>query len=468
VLDKIRELARRQDELVKRQQQLARDREKMTQDERKRELEKLTREQSELRQRAEEIANSQKSTSQHSNSQTNSQQSNSQSGDTGSGMRDVSDEMRNAAGDLRRQDPAQASTRAARALEKLRDLERQLQAGAPDQPRRALGEMQLETRQLADAERQLVSEAAKAGTGDAGKDTMRRLAGEQERLAERVKRLQQGLKQQAASGQVNDPRGPRDKNVQAAAGDAARELERQRLAEKMEQSAAEMRAQAGAAKSAGDPRAQADTPQALARSLDKLADKLGGAIGAKDEARKLSEQLARAQELRDRLNTTARELEKLGQQSSRSGGQSSPQKAPGESGRSGRGESGGGMPGGADVDRLRQEYARRLKETQDLMEQMRREDPTFSRGGAGFTFEGQGMTLAAPGTEAFKQDFAKWDNLRRQATTALERVESSLSKKLQAQEAKDRLAAGVEDKAPAAYQKQVDSYFKALATKKKQ
>jgi len=51
-------------------------------------------------------------------------------------------------------------------------------------------------------------------------------------------------------------------------------------------------------------------------------------------------------------------------------------------------------------------------------------------------------------------------------TTALDRAEAALSKKLQAQQAKDRLAAGVEDKAPAGYQKQVDTYFKALAKKK--
>jgi hypothetical protein len=77
------------------------------------------------------------------------------------------------------------------------------------------------------------------------------------------------------------------------------------------------------------------------------------------------------------------------------------------------------------------------------------------------------MTLSAPGTEAFKQDFARWDELRRQATTALDRAESSLSSKLQTQQLKDRLAAGVEDKAPPEYQKQVDSYFKAIASRKK-
>ncbi len=76
------------------------------------------------------------------------------------------------------------------------------------------------------------------------------------------------------------------------------------------------------------------------------------------------------------------------------------------------------------------------------------------------------MTLSAPGTEAFKQDFANWESMRRQATQALENVESAASKKLQARQSKDRLAAGADDKAPAQYQQQVDSYFKAIASKK--
>jgi hypothetical protein len=76
------------------------------------------------------------------------------------------------------------------------------------------------------------------------------------------------------------------------------------------------------------------------------------------------------------------------------------------------------------------------------------------------------MVLSAPGTEAFKQDFAKWEELRRQATQALERAETNLSQKLQAKAAKDRLAAGVDDRPPAAYSQQVDSYFKALAGKR--
>src|SRR4029077_16045448 len=114
-------------------------------------------------------------------------------------------------------------------------------------------------------------------------------------------------------------------------------------------------------------------------------------------------------------------------------------------------------------------YTRQLEQTRELVDQLRRDNQNYSRGGgAGLTFEdGQKMVLSAPGTEAFKQDFAKWEVLRRQATEALENVESSLSKELEEEGAQDRLAAGVDDKAPPEYQQQVDSYFKALATKKK-
>ena len=55
-LDKVRELARRQEQLARQQEDLARDRERLSADELKRRLERLTREQSDLRQQAEELA----------------------------------------------------------------------------------------------------------------------------------------------------------------------------------------------------------------------------------------------------------------------------------------------------------------------------------------------------------------------------------------------------------------------------
>jgi hypothetical protein len=569
-LDKIKDLARRQDELLKKQDELARKRAEMSEEELKRELEKLTRDQSELRQKAEELARQmgQQSASQQASSgqqqddkqgEKGQQGQKGQSGRQGQGgqsgqqsspgsqqtpsggqqgenskrMRDVSEEMRSAASELRRQDPGQASARGNRALEKLRELQQQLEAGRPDERRRALGEMQLEARQLADAQRQIAAELGKTAQGEAGKDAVRRLAGEEERLAERARKLQDALKQQAAANGAG-PRGAAGAKgndaTKTTAGDAAKQLERERVTERMQQTADAIRGAAAeeskaargntAPRSSDDPRSQAAPAAELARALDKVADKLSSASGARDdETQKLSDQRARAQELRDKLAETSREIERMGRagqqgqtgeagragqagrsgepgqpgqsgragetasggqsgQSGRSGqnaqggqgqaqGSSAGQSA-GESGRSGEGQAGGGGSA-ADLEKLREQYQRQLRETKDFVDQMRRDDPSLTRGGGGgFTFEAPTSSgISAPGTEAFKQDFAKWEEMRRQATQALDNVESSLSKKIQEKQAKDRLAAGADDNAPAGYEKQVDSYFKAIAGKKK-
>jgi hypothetical protein len=148
-LDAIKELARRQDELLRRQQNVARA--QMSQEELTRELEQLTREQSQLRQLAEEL---ERQTARGGGDS-----------DTRTEMRAISEDMRQAASDLRRGSSSGAGTSGGRALEKLRGLERRLQASRPDERRRALGDMQLEARQLADGQRQTASELSKGPTG---------------------------------------------------------------------------------------------------------------------------------------------------------------------------------------------------------------------------------------------------------------------------------------------------------------
>jgi hypothetical protein len=245
-------------------------------------------------------------------------------------------------------------------------------------------------------------------------------------------------------------------------------------AEAMRSSADDSRGRRGSTGAPADTteqaRSQVGPQRDLAKALDKVADNLASATGTQDaESRKLSDQIARARELRDKLDKLGQTAGQGGQQAGR---QSSPsgqsaQKSAGESGRAGRGQGGGGGGTGAEASSLRDEYQQKLKDAKELMDQLRRDDPNSMRGGPGFTFEGQGSVFAAPGTEAFKQDFAKWETMRRQATQALENAESVLSKKLLAKQAKDHLASGADDNAPAEYKKQVDSYFKAIAGKKK-
>ncbi len=162
----------------------------------------------------------------------------------------------------------------------------------------------------------------------------------------------------------------------------------------------------------------------------------------RDEASKdvgpgrLQDALAKARELRQKLDDLTRELQQPGAR--------------------------------GDRRRLQQEAARQLQQVRDLIDQLRREDPALSRGGPGFTFEGQGMTFSSPGTEGFKQDLSRWQELRDQATRAIDRMSAAVVSRLDEKGQRDRLAAGVDDNAPPAYRAQVDAYFKAIAAKKAQ
>ncbi|MND07632.1 hypothetical protein D3C83_297400 [compost metagenome] len=62
---------------------------------------------------------------------------------------------------------------------------------------------------------------------------------------------------------------------------------------------------------------------------------------------------------------------------------------------------------------------------------------------------------------------SKWQELTRQATEALDRAVVAIGRRQLARDAGERLATGVDDKPPASYEGRVDSYFKALASKKK-
>ena len=353
--------------------------------------------------------------------------------------------MEAAAGDLRRQDPKQASASGGRALQELQEVQQQMQRAQPDERRRAMGDMQLEARQLADEQRAIAAEQGKAAGGDKGADTRRRLAGDQERLAERTRRLQGGLQEQA-NAPVEGGRGRRPGDDRAAAEqtrnaarEATREIDQQRLVERMQQSASSMRGSAGDSSASTQTRREQEE---VARALDRLADRIAGAVTPGDEAsRRMTDQLTRAQDLRDQIDSLTREVERLAEQG-------------------GRGATG-------DAARLRDDYNRRLQEARELLDQIGRDNPEVRTGGLGFTFEGQGMVMSAPGTEPFKQDFTQWEQLRKQVTLALDRAESELSRRLQARDTRDRLAAGVDDQPPAGYQDQVDSYFKSLAGRKK-
>ncbi len=456
----IRELARRQEALSRQQRDLANNQKQMSPEEAKRQLERLTREQEELRQQAEAL-------SKQMQGGAGGQGQQRAAGGESQQLREISEEMRNAAGDLRNQDPQQASARGSKAGEQLRGLEQRMQGSRPEERRRAMGDLQLEARQIAEAERRIGNEASRTAAGAAGEDARRRLAGEQERLANRAQRLGESVKELAKSGEADE---------RQAMSEAGREIDQQKLADRMRESAQAMRKGGGneqsTAAEGSDPKAAGTTPgtspEEIARAMDKVAERLGSASAGRDtEAARLSEQLSRTQELRDRLERLQRSMEELKKQGAQGaqgaeGAQGSEAAQPGSQGQDGKsGQQGSTSGGRGGVERLQREVDNQLRGAQQLAEEIGKQNPGMEKGGT--TPEQWQRSVSAPGTEAFKQDFANWESLKKNLLVALEQTESQLADKLRARETKERLNAGRHDAVADSYRELVDRYYQSLA-----
>jgi hypothetical protein len=319
-----------------------------------------------------------------------------------------------------------------------------MRSAQPDDRRRALGELQLESRQLADAQRRLSESRAAAGSADQA-DRGRRQAAEQERLADRTERLEGSVRQLAAGSEGTDSR---ERN---ALNEALREIEQQRPSEQMRQAA--RAAAAGRPEDNPTPSVagglQASGEQ-IARTLERIADRLGAAGGLSGDAEQLTEELSRIRELREQLAGLDRQLAELRQQAEERGGTGQ-----GRANEPGPGSQGGGIQSG-DVQAPWQTARDLLNELkrENRLESLARETDGFNPG------------RSAPGTEPWKQDFAKWDELKVQMAAALERAERTAAERLRSQQANDRLNAGATQSVPEAYRRLVEKYYRALASGK--
>mgnify|MGYP001770183000 CR=1 FL=1 len=97
------------------------------------------------------------------------------------------------------------------------------------------------------------------------------------------------------------------------------------------------------------------------------------------------------------------------------------------------------------------------------LEQLRRDDPEGAQGLP--TPEQWFPSRSAPGTEAFKQDYAKWESLKKDVRLAVERLEQSLSAKLDERGRRGRVDAGRDDRAPEPWRAETARYFRAVAEK---
>ena len=215
------------------------------------------------------------------------------------------------------------------------------------------------------------------------------------------------------------------------------------------------------------PRRAADGPprsrRSRARSIRPVG-KLGGAAGA--DARNLADQLEQSRDIRqrlDRLEQQIREAEAK-ERAGRASGEFGRRTRQGKQGDRGR-QGAGGDGSGGDLQRLREEYARELQRARDTLAKLQQSQPRDGLGGS--TPEQHEYSLSAPGTEAFKQDFTKWESLRKDLNLALERYDAAVSQRLAKRLAEDRLSAGGSDRVPDDYARLIARYYESLARTKK-
>ena len=429
--DRVRDLAKRQEAINARQRELGR----LAEEERKRELARLTRDQEELQRQAEALSK-QMGQSSPSSSQGKSQQQGDkpQNGQPSSGpppsgqpsndkpgspgVRSAAEQMRQAAGEMQRNDSQSAARSGERAAEQLRRLEQQMRGGGADARQRKAADLQSEAQQIAQEQRRIAGEADRLqkATGTDSADARRRLAADKDRLADRVESLQR------EAARLGSEQGKGEE--QSRARDAAGQLQRDRVGETMREGAQQMRA------GASPPSGRAE--QQVAESLDKVVEKLGGA--GSNEARQMASELDRSREAREKLDQLEARM-----------------------------KAAEGKPGG-EFDKLKQQYEQELRATRDSLGKAT-EAQRDARGGA--TPEEEQLSGAAPGTEAFKQDRSGWESLRKDVDRAMEEHETALSRRLAKVLGQDRLSAGGSQRVPEQYRHLVAKYYESLARVRK-
>jgi DNA repair exonuclease SbcCD ATPase subunit len=261
-----------------------------------------------------------------------------------------------------------------------------------------------------------------------------------------------GQRQAGAQDSARSPDGQR----QAGAQDSSRSRDGQRQAGAQDGSRnPDGQRQAGAQDGSRNPDGQrqaasngqgADEKQ-IADALDAIAKRLGGAAGRGGDsgANEVSDQLAQVQRTEQQMKEIERRVERLQQQIQ----QLQESKA-------------GGQQGNADqLAKLQAELQQALKEGEGLISELARAKGEMLGG----TPQGQQLSQSAPGTDSFKQDFSKWESLKKGMTLALEQVQVSLAQKLAEKQNRERLNAGANDRVPDEYRKLVDKYYESLAKK---
>ena len=442
-LRRVRELAERQTRLNRQHQELADTQEALDPAELQRRLERLTREQNELREQMADLERQLTGARQAAQTgQTGQSGQTGPSGQIGEGGAGITDRMRRALSALGRRDPAAAAEAGEETVGRLHDLERRLSNASERGARVALGSLQLEAQQLADAQRDMASQTRRMEVGPSGRNARTRLADDRDQLARRADSLEDGVGElvRSATGDAREA-------LAGAAGDLAREAPGARmrgLADRLRDRPSPDEGASGGP----DLEAIAAADDALADVLHRVAATLRTAADPDAAEAGVLGELDEARALRHQLDQIERQLEQLADAGANA------------SAEAGGAPSTGSPGGGASLGALQEQLTRQLTELPELLERARHARPTIDRDLARWAehwFSG-----AAPGIAAAPQDLAEWASLRDDLRLAIEAFEVAASLERAAEDQNGRHHVGADERVPAGYRRLVDQYYRSL------
>jgi Domain of unknown function (DUF4175) len=470
-LQKVKELAQRQERL----NDLSRlmQRENQSSEEKKRQIERLRRQQDELNREVQKLAQQMHQLGQSS---PGNQQSLQQLEDN---LRQTADDMTRTTDNLRRENLANAGAEGNRALDRLRDLEEQLQQQRSDNTRENLSQLREEMQQLAEAQKQLSDDVQREGNNapGAGAEQRRQWQERQQELQRRANRAREDLQktqenthraagEEAMVGQEKSAREKQDLSQDLRK--LTEEFDQRRILERMQQAGESIQQERlGEAE-----RAQNEAAQSLKKLEEQLGESLSQLAQAPEE--KLDLALQETQRLRSELEKSLRERSAATPSEQQQGGNSeSPANRTGE----GRGQQNpnsqlapNGAPSGSNPsnETLRPEEMNWWSERAwQGIRNLEKLDP-FLRADTALADDYTRLLQNYRGTvRTFRGgDPLKREQIEKQLIDPLRRFEAELATRLAVLQHQQNILTVRDEPVPPQYREMVDKYFEMLSKKR--
>jgi hypothetical protein len=444
-LEKVRQLAQRQEQLNDMNRQLAR--QPAAEEERRRQIARLHREQETLTREANELERRVQNLSRQSDQNGESKSS------IAENLRQATEDMSRASNSLNRDNPESAAADGRRAVERLDRLEQQLRRSASQSMQQRLSDLQQDFRDLGAAQRQLADSLAQHGAS-VNDDQRRQWERNQQRLSVRADELGQRL--------LQSDRGTRTSRraVQEALQNAAETWRDSDIPNRMQQAES-------ALQNNRLDESERQQRQAL-RGIRGVEDELASvqSLLARSNEEKLDVALQQAQNLRRDLERQVQEQ----RNSSASGASRDAARPPQQQGTGTENQQGDSASRRSPSQQaLKPEemnfWQERMWQAMDQVNRMRpmvAGDSTLGESYSGLQRELNGFVRSFAGG-----DSQQLTDIESRLIEPLRKFEAELAIKLTLAQQRQRLASAQDEQVPPGYREMVDRYYEALARSKK-